>query len=79
MACMAETMILAMEERYENFTLGRNLRYEQVAEIDQLAKKHGFAVSGFRAFEKQLSDEKLESIRTRGREERVRLGFDVPM
>ncbi|MEG1345631.1 MAG: NAD(P)H-binding protein, partial [Acidaminococcaceae bacterium] len=29
-ACMAETMILALEGRYENFTLGRNLSLEQI-------------------------------------------------
>ncbi len=77
MACMAETMILAMEERYENYTLGRHLTVEQIREIDQLARKHGFAVSGFRAFEKQLSDEELDGIRTRARENRVRAGLQV--
>ncbi len=65
MACMAETMILAMEERYENYTVGRHLTVPQVREIDELAKKHGFKLSGFRAFEREIPQEKLAQIRQR--------------
>ncbi len=79
MACMAETMILAMEERYEDYTLGRNLTAQQVTEIDRLAARHGFEVTGFRAFEKQLSDSELEGIRSRSRENRARAGLKVPI
>jgi fatty aldehyde-generating acyl-ACP reductase len=43
-ACMAETMILALEGRYENYSLGRNISLEKVEEIDRLAEKHGFYV-----------------------------------
>ncbi len=63
MACMAETMMLAMEERYENFTIGRDLSVEQIDEINAIARKHGFKVSGFRSFERALDDEKIASIR----------------
>jgi predicted amino acid dehydrogenase len=41
-ACMAETMILALEGKYENYTLGRNISPQQVAEIDRMGSKHGF-------------------------------------
>lgn len=44
-ACMAETMILALEGRYENYSLGKRVRFEQVHEIAQLARKHGFRLS----------------------------------
>jgi predicted amino acid dehydrogenase len=44
-ACMAETMVLAMEGRYESYSLGKRIRVEQVHEIAQLARKHGFTVS----------------------------------
>jgi predicted amino acid dehydrogenase len=43
-ACMAETMILALEGRYESFTLGRDITVDQVEEITDLADKHGFRV-----------------------------------
>lgn len=68
-ACMAETMMLAMEGRYENFTLGRDLTLEQVEEITALAKKHGFKLAGFRSFERAVSMEEIEQIRQRAMNE----------
>jgi fatty aldehyde-generating acyl-ACP reductase len=44
-ACMAETMVLALEGRYESYSLGKQVRVEQVREIAQLARKHGFTLS----------------------------------
>ncbi len=70
MACMAETMILAMEERYESYTLGRDLTVKQVDEIDGLAKKHGFDLAGFRAFEGAMDEKELEAVRERARRAR---------
>jgi len=65
MACMAETMILALERRYENFTLGRELTVQQVDEISALARKHGFRLAGFRSFERALSEDAIEAVRRR--------------
>ena len=62
-ACMAETMILALERRYENFTLGRNLSPAQVYTISGLAKKHGFTLAGFRNFEHAVTPEMIEIIK----------------
>jgi predicted amino acid dehydrogenase len=62
-ACMAETMILALEERYESFSLGRDLSIERVREIGALAEKHGFKLAGFRSFEKQVTEEYIERVR----------------
>ena len=66
-ACMAETIILALEGRYENFTLGSTITLAQVEEIAALARKHGFRLSGFRRFERAISDEEIEAIRRAGR------------
>jgi len=41
-ACMAEVIVLALEDRYESFSLGQRVYTEQVREITQLAHKHGF-------------------------------------
>lgn len=62
-ACMSETMILALEKRYENFTLGKDVSVAQVKEISALAKKHGFKIEGFRSFEKALTEEQINNIR----------------
>jgi fatty aldehyde-generating acyl-ACP reductase len=44
-ACMAETMVLAIEGRYESYSLGKQIEPEKVREIAQLARKHGFRLS----------------------------------
>ncbi|MBE0467346.1 MAG: shikimate dehydrogenase [Candidatus Desulforudis sp.] len=61
-ACMAETMILALEKRYESFTLGRDLTVRQVEEISALAAKHGFKLAGFRSFERAITPEDVTRI-----------------
>ncbi|MBT9258835.1 MAG: shikimate dehydrogenase [Clostridiales bacterium] len=71
LACMAETMILALEERYDDFTLGKDYSLEQVEEITRLAKKHGFKVGGLRSFDRALTPDELESIREHARRRRA--------
>jgi fatty aldehyde-generating acyl-ACP reductase len=62
-ACMSETMMLALEGRYENFTLGKEVSVAQVDEITGIAFKHGFRLAGFRSFEKAVDKEAIARIR----------------
>ena len=62
-ACMSETMILALDGRYENFSLGRNLDINKVNLISKLADKHHFTLAGFRNFERAISAEHIEKVR----------------
>lgn len=62
-ACIAETMILSLEQRYENFTLGRELSVKQVETIEKLGKKHGFKLAGFRSFERAITADEIETIK----------------
>ena len=71
-ACMAETMALAMEGRYESYTLGRNITAEQVQEIDTMAQKHGFRLAGFRSFERAVTPQQIERVADRARACRAR-------
>lgn len=64
-ACMAETMILALEGIVGDYSLGRDIKPEQVEEITRLAEKHGFKLAGFRSFERAVTDEKIAAIRAR--------------
>jgi fatty aldehyde-generating acyl-ACP reductase len=66
-ACMAETIALALEGRYENYTLGKEIKLEQVQEIAALADRHGFRLGGFRSFERAVTDEHIETIRQNAR------------
>lgn len=62
-ACMSETMILALEERSEPFTIGKEVSVERVSEIARLARKHGFELSGFRSFERAVTPDVIERVR----------------
>lgn len=62
-ACMAETMALALEGRFEDYTLGKELSRDRVKEITAIAEKHGFRLSGFRSFEKPVSQDTIERVR----------------
>jgi predicted amino acid dehydrogenase len=62
-ACMAETIALALEGRYENFSLGKDLTVAQVKEIAGIAQRHGFKLAGFRSFEHAVPKGDIERIR----------------
>lgn len=58
-ACLAETSLLAMEGRFEDYTLGRNITPERVKEIYRLYKKHGYQLAPLRSFEEYITEEQL--------------------
>lgn len=62
-ACMSETMLLALEGRIENFSLGKEITVEQVETTIALAQKHGFTLAGFRSFEKAVTEEAIARTR----------------
>ena len=67
-SCLGETMLLALEEREENFSLGRELQPEAVQEIGSIARRHGFDFSQLYSFGSPLCDEALVRFqKTRGR------------
>ncbi len=63
-------MILALEGRFEDYTLGKDISLERVNEITALARKHGFRLSGFRSFEHEVSDEQIQIVRRNARMQR---------
>jgi predicted amino acid dehydrogenase len=64
-ACMAETMVLALEGRYEDYTVGKDIEINRAQEIGQIASKHGFRLAGFRSFEYEVSAETIAGVRER--------------
>ena len=63
LACMSETMVLALENRLESFTLGRGIDVAKVREIDALAERAGFTLSDMRAFDKAIGPERIAATR----------------
>ncbi|MEI8165094.1 MAG: serine carboxypeptidase [Chloroflexales bacterium] len=55
-ACLGETALLAMDGRFEDYTLGRAISIERVKEIYRLFKKHGFQLAGLRMFDAYITD-----------------------
>jgi len=64
-ACMAETMALALEGRFEDYTLGKEISVARVKEITEIAHRHGFRLSGFRSFEQAVTDEQIDRVRSK--------------
>jgi fatty aldehyde-generating acyl-ACP reductase len=63
LACMGETMILALEGRLEPFTLGRGIELAKVIEIQTLARRCGFELADMRAFDAAVTPEKVAATR----------------
>jgi predicted amino acid dehydrogenase len=63
LACMSETMVLALEGRAESFTLGRGVDLDKVREIDELAHRAGFELADMRAFDKVIPPEDIAARR----------------
>jgi predicted amino acid dehydrogenase len=63
LACMSETMVLALEHRIESYTLGRGIDVQKVVEIGEMAARCGFTLAGMRAFDAAITPEKIAAIR----------------
>ena len=62
-ACLAETALLAMEGRFEDYTLGREIEIGRVKEIYRLFRKHDFKLAGLRSFGQYVTDEDVAARR----------------
>jgi fatty aldehyde-generating acyl-ACP reductase len=69
-ACMAETITLALEGRFEDYTLGKEITRQRVEEIAALSARHGFRLSGFRSFERAVTEQQIETVRRNAHQSR---------
>jgi len=60
-SCLGETITLALENRPESFSLGRELDLDRIREIGALSEKHGFVFDHFVSFDKSISDQTYEA------------------
>lgn len=65
-ACMVETMALALEGRYADYTITKDVSLEQAREIGDICARHGFRLSGFRSFGHEVRTETIDAVRERG-------------
>lgn len=62
-ACLAETALLALEGRFESFTLSRNINFEKVREIYDIARRHGAKLAAIRGPSGLITDQEIELCR----------------
>jgi predicted amino acid dehydrogenase len=62
-ACLAETIVLALEGRFEDFTVGRNIEWEKVREIYRLGRKHGMKLAAISGVRGPFSDDDIRRVR----------------
>ena len=62
-SCMGETMILALEDRQECYSLGRVLDVEKISEIGAIAAANGFQFSRLCSFGQVMDDSVLTEFR----------------
>jgi predicted amino acid dehydrogenase len=70
-ACLAETVVLALEGRYETFTVGRNIEWEKVKEIYKLGLKHGMKLATISGVNGVFTSEDIAKIRELALERRA--------
>ncbi|MFA5276033.1 MAG: shikimate dehydrogenase [Candidatus Omnitrophota bacterium] len=63
-ACIAETMLLTLEGKFESYSIGGNVSLEKANETSSLGRKHGFKLAKLRSFEREVTDEQIEKMRS---------------
>ncbi|MBC7370798.1 MAG: dehydrogenase, partial [Bdellovibrionaceae bacterium] len=58
-ACLAETALLALEGRYESFTMGRDIEWNKVKQIYKMARKHGVELAAIQGHMGIVSDKEI--------------------
>ena len=72
-ACLAETIVLALEGRFESFTVGRAIEWGKVREIYQLGLKHGMKLAAISGANGVFTDADIERVRELALAARARL------
>jgi predicted amino acid dehydrogenase len=61
-ACLGELILLCLEGRKENFSVG-TIQEDKVWEILKISEKWGFELSGYRMFDRPIPDERLVEVK----------------
>ena len=76
-ACLSETALLALDGKFEDYTLGRNIEMDRVKEMYRLFKKHGLKLAGLRTFDQYVTPEMVAEKRRLADHRRHELGLPV--
>ncbi|NLW91661.1 MAG: aminotransferase class III-fold pyridoxal phosphate-dependent enzyme [Syntrophomonadaceae bacterium] len=62
LACLSETILLALEGDYNDHSIGSKLPLEAMEYFRHLARKHGFGLAGLRMGGREITEEEIEAI-----------------
>jgi acetylornithine/succinyldiaminopimelate/putrescine aminotransferase/predicted amino acid dehydrogenase len=62
LACLSETVLLALEGDYNDYSIGSNIPLETVNYLRSLGKKHGLGLAGLKMNNQEISDREIETI-----------------
>ncbi|WP_200225907.1 dehydrogenase [Rubrivivax gelatinosus] len=77
-ACLAETIVLALEGRFENFTVGRAIEWEKVREIYKLGLKHGMKLAAISGVNGVITERDIARVRRLALAARKRMAEESP-
>lgn len=60
--CVLETVLLALENRLEAFSVGRNLEINNLEIIKEISKKHGFIITNLYSFNKKIDESRIKNF-----------------
>jgi hypothetical protein len=69
---MAEPIALALERKFENYSLGRDPDPLRIREIMRITAKHGFEIACLTSQERAISDDEILRIKTEAQKKRKR-------
>ncbi len=62
-ACLAETIVLALDRRFEVFTIGRDIEWEKVKAIYKMGLKHGMRLAAISGVNGVFTDADIAKVR----------------
>jgi predicted amino acid dehydrogenase len=77
-ASLAEAIVLALEGRFENFSVGKDVQWEKVSEIYKLGLKHGMKLSAISGLEGVLTHDDFVRVRDLARIARRTASKTIP-
>jgi predicted amino acid dehydrogenase len=62
MACLVETVLLALENQQDDYSIGRNLDFDTINYMQALSEKHGFTLAGLVNNKKEIETQEIETV-----------------
>jgi len=62
LACLSETVLLALEGDYNDYSIGTKMPLETIHYLRSLGEKHGFSLAGLKMNNREITNREIEAI-----------------